>query len=375
MADITPKQLKDALARGRMTRRQALQALASVGIGVAALPVLGRRAAAAPNLIYFTWSGYDDPQYQAAFVEKYGGPPEYAIFGEEEEGLQRIRSGFRADIAHACTSNVQRWKDAAGLKPIDVSRLQHWPDIYPAFQELDGVKIDGEIYNVPWEWGNSSIAYRPDLVEPKEQSFNLLLDERYKGRMAAFDNSEEVPVYAALIAGVADPFHMNDADLAKVREIMEKMNGNMRFYWTDYTQANQAFASGEIVASMAWNDMVKTMHDEGVPIAYMTPKEGILTWVCGMSLLKDGPGDEQQAYDFIDAMIAPETGALVMENFYYGHSNRKALEVADPELVATLDLADAEARIADPNTHFFSAMSSEQREKLNAMFEEVKAGL
>src|SRR3546814_2160781 len=64
--------------------------------------------------------------------------------------------------------------------------------------------------------------------------------------------------------------------------------------------------SSDLVAAYAWNGSVKALRDQGVPVAYMTPKEGILTWVCGLTLSSSPIGDEQQAYDFIDAMISPE---------------------------------------------------------------------
>jgi spermidine/putrescine-binding protein len=375
MIDLTPRELTGALRDRRIDRRQALRLLAAAGVATYALPLYGRPAAAAPNLIYYTWSGYDNPDFQQAYVAAFGGPPEYAIFADEEEALQRMRAGFRADVAHPCTSNVVRWHDAGILKPIDVSRLKHWEEIYPSFKKVHGVEIDGQIFHVPWEWGNTSVAYRPDLVEIEEESYSILLDDRYKGKLSVFDNSEEVPVIAALIAGIKNPFDMTDDDLVQVREIMKRMNENMRFYWADATQMQQALASGELVATTSWNDTVKSMADQGVPVKFMNPKEGILTWVCGMALLKDGPGDEEQAYAFIDAMLAPETGALLMETYYYGHSNRETLKVADPQLVKDLGLDQAEARIADPNTHFFEPMPNELREKLSALLEEVKSGL
>jgi len=375
MTDMTPREFARALKEGRIDRRTALRQLAAAGIGTAVMPLVAGRAAAAPNLIYYTWSGYDNPDFHKAFVEKFGGTPEYAIFEDEEEALQRIRAGYHADVAHPCTSNVVRWYDAGILKPIDVSRLKWWPDIYPGFKKVHGVEIDGQTFHVPWEWGNTSIAYRPDLVDIKEESYSLLLDDRYKGKISVFDNSEEVPVIAALIAGIKNPFDMTDDDLVKVRDIMKRMNENMRFYWSDATQMQQGLASGEIVATTSWNDTVKTMTDQGVPIKFMNPKEGMLTWVCGMVLLKDGPGDEDQAYEFMDAMLSPESGKTLMENYYYGHSNRETLKIVDPQLVKDLGLDHAEERIADPSTHFFEPMPNELREKLSAMLEEVKSGL
>jgi spermidine/putrescine-binding protein len=362
-------------AAGRVERRHFLKALAAVGIGLGTTTLGQRLAAATPNLTYYTWAEYDNPIFHNIYVKKNGGTPNYAIFADEEEALQRVRNGYRADVGHPCTSNVLRWYDAGILNPIDTSRLEHWPDVFDGFKTVAGVQIDGKTFHVPWEWGNSSVAYRPDKVEITEESYGLLLDERYKGKMSSFDNSEEVPIMSAILAGAKNPFALTEDEYPKVEAVMKQLNSNMRFYWTDATEAQQGLASGELVATTAWNDIVKSMADEGIPIKYMTPKEGILTWVCGMVLLKDGPGDEGQAYEFMDAMLSTESGVALMENFYYGHSNRKTLAVADPELVKGLALDQAEQRIADPKTHFFQPQPNDQREKLIAMFERVKAGI
>ena len=362
-------------AAGRVDRRRFLKTLAAAGVGLGTMTLGQRRAAAKPNLTYYTWAEYDNPIFHDAYVKKNGGTPNYAIFADEEEALQRIRNGYRADVGHPCTSNVVRWYDAGILKPIDVDRLQHWADVFDGFKQVRGVQIDGHVFHVPWDWGNSSIAYRPDKVESAEESFGLLLDERYKGKMSSFDNSEEVPIISAILAGAKDPLALTQDDYPKVEAVMKQLNANMRFYWTDATEMQQALASGEIVAATAWNDVVKAMSDQGVPIQYMTPKEGILTWICGMVLLKDGPGDEGQAYEFMDAMLSPESGVALMENFYYGHSNRKTLDQADPALVKGLALDKAEERISDPKTTFFQPQPNEQRETLIAMFERVKSGL
>ena len=43
----------------------------------------------------------------------------------------------------------------------------------------------------------------------------------------------------------------------------------------------------------------------------MNPKEGIWTWVCGMVLLTDGPGDQDKAYEFIDANVYTHRSSLL----------------------------------------------------------------
>lgn len=105
----------------------------------------------------------------------------------------------------------------------------------------------------------------------------------------------------------------------------------------------------------------------------MTPKEGILTWVCGMSANLNGPGDDQEVYDLLNSVLDPEVGKYMIEEFNYGHSNAKSYEIADPEVLANMGLTDPVAMME--NSQFFDEMPNEMREAVNAEFERVKAGI
>ncbi|WP_162912907.1 extracellular solute-binding protein [Rhodospirillaceae bacterium SYSU D60014] len=358
---------------GRINRRQLLNGLASAGLVATTLPLITRPARAQGDLTVFTWAEYDNPIFHEAYVEKHGTSPEFSFFGEEEEALQKLRSGFTPDVSHPCTSNVQRWKDAGVLRPIDTSRLDEWGNIFPSFKDIKGVMIDGEAYHMPWDWGNTSILYRTDLVELEEESYSILLDERYKGRMSMFDSAETMTAIAGLLAGVEDPFNLTEEEIDRTAEIMRRIHENLRFYWTDTTQVEQALASGELVASTAWNESITTLKAQGLEVSYMAPKEGILTWVCGLALVKDGPGSEDLAYDYMNAMLAPETGKALIEEFGYGHSNQNSLDLVEQQRLEELGIANAKEALA--NSVFFDEMSAKQRETMNSIFEKIKAGL
>ncbi len=135
-------------------------------------------------------------------------------------------------------------------------------------------------------------------------------------------------------------FEMSDDELAATRPFMEKVVKNSRFLWKDPTELDQALASGEVVAGYAWNETIKTLSAKKIPVKYANAKEGIFTWLCGLTLLSTGKADEAAAYDFIDAWLSPETGKALIEVDGYGHSNMKAFQIADPKQVAELGIAD-----------------------------------
>lgn len=367
------KDLADRLARRAITRRELGAALASVGLGLAALPVRGRRAMAAANVEYFTWASYEDPAFHQPFIEKHGASPVVSHFGEEEEALQKLRSGYAPDLAHPCTYSVGRWQDAGVLKPIDVSRLQHYGDIWPELTTIEGTTFDGQPYFVPWDWGNASILYRTDLVDVEEDSWTLLFDERYAGRLATYDSADGAIPSAALALGYRNVNALTEEQLAEVEKLLIKQRPLLRYYWVDNSTLEQSLATGEVVASYAWNSSVVTLKQQGLPVEYMNPKEGILTWVCGLVLIKDARGDEQAAYDFIDAMLDPESGRALIDNFGYGHSNRKSFELVGKERLAELGISSPADLFAQGV--FLSEVEPSLKQRYTQIYEAVKAGV
>jgi spermidine/putrescine transport system substrate-binding protein len=155
------------------SRREFLKRAAAVGLAPMAVSLTAPRgSAAAEEITYFTWSGYELAELHPSYVEKHGKSPNIAIFSEEEEAFQKLRGGFKADLAHPCTYAVPRWREAGLLAPIDVSRLGWWPDLFERLKDIEGTVADGQHWFVPVEWGRNVILYRSDLVEigPDRQS-------------------------------------------------------------------------------------------------------------------------------------------------------------------------------------------------------------
>ena len=56
------------------------------------------------------------------------------------------------------------------------------------------------------------------------------------------------------------------------------------------------------------------------------------------SLTTNGEGDEQAAYDFINAWNSPDAGKFLIEVYGYGHSNLLTYDIVDPEILKTMGL-------------------------------------
>ncbi len=125
-----------------------------------------------------------------SYIEKYGGSPQTTFFADEEEAFIKLRSGFSADVAHPCSTNVRRWFDGGVIRPIDPSRLTYWDDLIPALRDLPGTSVGGQPLFVPNDWGSHSVAYRTDLVDPEHANkvgWQLLKDKSLAGQIGMWD--------------------------------------------------------------------------------------------------------------------------------------------------------------------------------------------
>lgn len=353
-------------------RRDFQKRLAAAGLGLVTLAAPFRSGHAAPrDLQVFTWAGYDIPELHRGYIEKHGVSPSFTIFGGTEEAFQKVRAGFNPDVMHPCVEDIRRWHDTGMIKKIDTSRMVHWPDLWPELFNLPGAVIDGENWFVPIDWGNGSLLYRTDLVEPEEDSWRLAFDERYKGRIAMYNGEPSVTI-AALVLGI-NPFDFSEQEGAKIKKLLIKQRELVRFYWDSPAEYQQAMASGEIVVAYAWNDGLKALREQGVPVKYMNPKEGILNWTCGAVHLANAAASDDLVYDFLNAYTAPETGKYFLEGYNYGHSNQKAFDLVPADLLENLGMASPSELFR--TGVFETEVSAEMEQRRTKIFEGVRLGL
>lgn len=333
-------------------------------------------AFSADSLTVFDWSGYEDPAFHPKYTEKAGAEPDFSFFGDEEEAFQKLRSGFKADVAHPCSQSVVKWREAGLLEPLDTAKLASWNDVLPNFKAMKNLMTsdDGTAWFIPFEWGNTVLTYRTDTVKPEEvASLKAFADPKFKDRVSIGDNVDDAYALASLAIGLKDWTTMTDAQFQEASAFLREVHKNVRLYWTDNTDLSQAMASGEVDLAWAWNETATTLQAESQPVAIKKDtKEGLSTWVCGYVRLKGGEASPDLAYDYLNAVTDPAVAAYMVESWGYGHSNAKGMAAVDPKILKDKGYADVDAFVA--NTLFQSPMPTELRQKMIAEFEKIKSG-
>ncbi len=368
----------DEIKYGRVSRREIMRMMTAAGLAVTLMPTgrLARADDGQPTV--FTWTGYDAPDMWKDYKAKYNAAPNFSIWGDEEEAESKMRAGFHPDMVMPCSYKVVKWNDSGFLRPIDVSRLEHWNEIIPTLYNVPDTVIGDKRMWVPAWWGLTAPTFRTDLapeyVPAEKHSWGILWDEKYTGKLSMIDSLIDGVMAVAIYAGAKDPFNMTDAEVAKTKELMVQQRPLLRFYTNDNTGWQQALASGELVAADSWNDTILNLQKQGIPSMFMIPKEGPMTWTCGIAMTTwVKPEMEARVYDLINAYLSVDTGVYWVENFGMGHSNKGVYAKISPEELIKRGLTPDNIDAYIAAGHFQATIKNEP--VLQAMYEEVKAGI
>lgn len=327
------------------------------------------------DLQVFDWAGYGDGAYGdevlwKAYKKQFPDPAPKFITFQEDPGFTKVAAGNAPyDIVHPCGYKFPDYVAIPdSIQPWDTSLISNFPDLNPTLEKA-GV-IDGQQYFIVADWGFAAPMYRQDKVDPQEDSWSLLWDERYANRIA-WEDSLNMFIVAAYYNGVADPWDMSDDELGQMKDfLIEKKKAVSPQLWLDQTDIDQKFKGEDVYVGYAWPASWVVGRGNGLDLIYMQPKEGRTSWYCGFALFKNTE-NYYHAHEYVNAWVSPSSGAWLLNNYAYGQTNTKIdLSKVDPATVQAFNLDDPTV-LEEPKTHVERQIP--RRDAYSAAWEEVKS--
>ncbi len=247
-----------------------------------------------------------------------------------------LGSGGRFDMMVTLSDLVRpNLEEAVGRKlltPIDLSKVTNSRQIATLFKP-DIMEVGGKAYSMPVYWGYNPVLYNQKYIktgDPLTDSYTLLFDDRYKGRVAIRDDAHESMHMTALCLGHRRPSQMEPSDIKEVTKFLISKKGNLRGMWSKFAEAVQMMTSGEVHAMFGWLLMRKTLKQQGVDIASNHPKEGLLWWVHA-GFIPAGTAKVDDAEIWINFLISPEFGKTLTETTGVPSTSQAAKDGFTPE--------------------------------------------
>ena len=266
-----------------------------------------------------------------------------AVFGELDEALAKLRGGFQADVFNPCVDYIPTLNKLDMLEPADTAKIERWDDLFPFFQELPEIQAgEGQVWMVPVDAGLEGIMYRTDKIDPPPTSWNDLWNEEYAGHIAMEDYARNAIAIAALALGYEDPFNLTPEQLEAAKQKLIEQKPLLLTYFESDSEIRELFKSGDVWISFGWTADANILSDEeGIPVEYVSPDEGALSWVCGYSILK-GTDMPNAAHALLNNYLDPELQYIEATDFEYFVSNQKTLDLLTEEEIAAVGLDNPE---------------------------------
>ncbi len=273
-----------------------------------------------------------------------------ATFDSVQEGAAKLAGGFQADVVNVCSDEYQPLVTRGLLRPIDPAGIQGWDRL--AFRDNEGVeRPDGLVNFVPVAAGPQGLIYDTRQVSPPPDSWADLFDPRYAGRVTIDGGTWLTPIAEAAMAdGVSDPMKLTDDQVEQAKQKLIDSRSQFRSFSGSDSEKLNLFKAGEVVLADGGRYNALLLRSEGLPVEWVAPKEGPLSWVCGLGITSKAK-NIAAAYKLINYFVSVPAQTIAAQNGYavvnpaaVAHVPARYRETADPT-----SIADAIAEVQPEN--------------------------
>lgn len=301
-----------SLQTQRLSRRTLLQSLGGIGAATALgscargrfIDVLAPPSAMRPRLL-------------RAFERDAGIQVRPGAWISPTDALGKLLSGnARVDMMIALADLfLPVMPDAISrglLLPLNEPRSAATSQLLPQFA-TDLLTSGGRTYSAPLYWGYDSVLYNRRALpanEPMLNSWGLIFDDRFRGKVSLKDDAHESIMPTALYLGHPRPLEMDAADLREVTQFLIGKKRNFRSLWGKFAEAVQLMATGEVQAMYGYPLMLHTLRQQQLDIGVALPKEGLLVFVQS-AFIPQHAADPAAAAQLIDFLREPSVAAIL----------------------------------------------------------------
>ncbi|MCX7152441.1 MAG: extracellular solute-binding protein [Proteobacteria bacterium] len=193
---------------------------------------------------------------------------------------------------------------AEKVSPLDLSKIPNAASVAEIFKEY-AISRDGKMYAIPVTAGYDSVVYNASVVPEKDeytQSWGMLFEDKYAGRIAWFDSALHMILIAGLYLGKPRPELISAAELSDITKFLISKKKNVRTLYTSFAQGANQIASGEVVCTYGPIPLRSALQQQGVNVKNSWCKEGVLSFVSGAAIPKDSP-NQDRVHAFINSML------------------------------------------------------------------------
>lgn len=238
------------------------------------------------TLHVMAWPGYADADLVQTFEKRYNVTVEVTLIDSDDDMWNRLtaKNNDKFDVFAVNAAQLQRYIDQGISVPLTLSNIPNTAKQLPRFRNrsaIPGLIRNGKEYAIPYTYSEMGLVYDRKVFPVPPDSFSIMWDKRFQGRVLMYEGSEHNFSLAAMVLGLENPFQISDADFERVNHHIIALRRNILTYYEKPQDATMLFIQNHVALLFAnyGSQQVTLLQNAGADIGYVIPKEGALAWL------------------------------------------------------------------------------------------------
>ena len=324
-------------------------------------------------------------EFEKYYYEKTGQKVKvnYTTYATNEDMYAKITSGAgRYDILIPSDYMIEKLINEGFLEPFNPREtVENYAYIHEDFRGENVFYDPEELYSVPYTYGMIGIIYNTTLVDPEDaerESWGLLWDEKYRGKILQFNNPRDA-FGAAMYYKNLDINTTDEAVWREALDLLLEQKPLVQGYVSDEIYNKMISGSAAFAPYYAGDYITMADAENGNPyLDFFYPTEGTNYFVDAMVIPKNAP-QKEIAIEYINFMLSEEIAVANAEYIGYASPNNLVRENAQyaedmgeeaMQILYGISASEANRNYSyDPCYHSFTP---EMHSFVNGLWEELK---
>jgi len=261
-------------------------AMPALGVSKTGAGVPASIGAGEGKLTLVAWEGYTDKSWVTPFEKQTGCKvtAKYAGSSDEMVSLMRSGGGGQYDMVSASGDASLRLIYGGDIAETNVKLVPAWKSFHAAFKSPPNNTVKGKHYGISLQFGPNLLLYNTKK-EKKPTSWSAIYDAKNKGKITVPDNPIQIADAALYLSkttpalGIKDPYELDSKQFAAAIGLLKQQKPLLKKYWVLASDQIDLFKNGGSSLGASWPYQLSTLKDAKVPVAAVTPKEGVTGWL------------------------------------------------------------------------------------------------
>lgn len=287
------------------------------------------------------WDVYSDPDKPnktigyKSFEKQFNVIIDFKALSNLDDIIEAAESDVNYDVFIISNEGIRILHDMQLASSFDLNLLPEYQSLHPSLQYTKWAQFATKPYAIPWAWGPTGFMYDQDVM-PAPNSWNVLWDKKYAGKIAMWDDISIIWT-AALSLGYKNVYSLTQPQLAKVKDKLIAFNKLQAKYYTGGGDEIELVKSGQVVAYNSWYNPSIRLKKYGKNFSMTIPKEGAVG-MFDSYMISSKSKKSMIAHKYVNHQITPAIQKSMTRITGLAPANIETLGLLNPDEIKFLHL-------------------------------------